>query len=101
MRAFEERAERVTAVTASRPAARRASQSRDAARGADAQRARGQRDEVVEGDRLVVGDVVDGARGRALGGVDERGRDVLDADDVPPVLARRRSPRSGPAGAGA
>ena len=61
-----------------------------------AQGGRGERDEVVEVNRLVVDDVVDRPRGRSLGGVGAGARDVLDPDDVPLVLARpdhREPPR--------
>ena len=87
IRALELLAERVTARTGSAPAARRASQAGMRRGGADAQRRRGERDEVVEADRLVVGDVVERPGGRALGGVDAGAGDVLDADHVPPVVA--------------
>ena len=77
---------------------------RDPARRPEAERARGQRHEVVGGDGLVVGAVV-GLAGRRVGEREEqRGGDVVDVDDVPEVRAladhakrpgcRRRATRS-------
>ena len=88
MRALLLRAERTTASTGSAPATRRASQTGIRRGLPDAERLRRQQREVVVADRLVVDDVVERPGGRALGGVDAGGRDVLDADHVPPVLAR-------------
>ena len=100
--AFEERAERTTASTALPPATIARERRRDPPRRADAERAGGERHEVVEGDRLVVGHVVDRARRSVAPTASiSAADDVVDVDDVPQVRARCRSPRSGPAGAGA
>ena len=97
MRAFDERAERTTASTALRPATRRATGAGMRRGRPDAQLGGRQRHEVVVGDRLVVGDVVDApVRGLVAGREQDRRRDVLDVHHVPEVRAaadHREAPR--------
>ena len=67
---------------------------RNPSRWPHADRRRGQGDEVVVGDRLIVDDVVKRTRGRALRGSHERRRNVLGANDIPEVgaIADHREP---------
>ena len=85
MWALELRAERTTARAGSPPPAMLASHSGTRRGLPTPERLCGEGDEVVLGDRLVVGDVIDGAVRGALGGVDAGGGDILDPDHVPPV----------------
>ncbi len=86
--ALDERAERIAAATALPPATKRASAAGMRLRRARGRALCGQRHEVVEADRLVVGDVVDRPGARALRAARAQRRcDVLDVHDIPQVLA--------------